>query len=96
MLKNCAGVSADIVSIMVLPGAVVEGCGPVKRYCSMARKCELWNAIFSSLGVLQYDTTIAGVVRFLGWCGMLAVVGWLVWVSLKQLEVSTQHSEKGI
>jgi hypothetical protein len=38
-----------------------------------------WNAIFSSLGVLQYDTTIAGVVRFLGWCGMLAVVGWLVW-----------------
>ena len=38
-----------------------------------------WNAIFSSLGVLQYDTTIAGVVRFLGgvgcwewwggWCG---------------------------
>jgi hypothetical protein len=55
-----------------------------------------WNAIFSSLGVLQYDTTIAGVVRFLGWCGMLAVVGWLVWVSLKQSEVSTQHSEKGI
>jgi len=37
-----------------------------------------WHTIFSSLGVLQYDTTIAGLVRFLGWCGMLAVVGWLV------------------
>jgi hypothetical protein len=30
-----------------------------------------WYAIFSSLGVLRYDTIIAGVVRVLGWCGML-------------------------
>jgi hypothetical protein len=36
-----------------------------------------WNAIFSSLGVLQYDTTIAAVVRTLGWCGMIASTGWL-------------------
>jgi hypothetical protein len=36
-----------------------------------------WNAIFSSLGVLRYDTTIAGIVRVLGWSGMLACVGWL-------------------
>jgi hypothetical protein len=36
-----------------------------------------WNTIFSSLGVLQYDTTIAAVVRTLGWCGMLACVAWL-------------------
>jgi hypothetical protein len=42
-----------------------------------------WHTIFSSLGVLQYDTTIAGIVRFLGWCGMLAVVSWLVWQSLR-------------
>ena len=42
-----------------------------------------WHTIFSSMGVLQYDTTIAGIVRFLGWCGMLGVVGWLVWQSLK-------------
>jgi hypothetical protein len=34
-------------------------------------------AIFSSLGVLDYDTKIATVVRVLGWCGMLAVVAWL-------------------
>jgi hypothetical protein len=31
-----------------------------------------WNTIFSSLGVLSYDTTIAATVRILGWCGMLA------------------------
>jgi len=32
--------------------------------------------IFSDLGVLNYDTTIAGVVRLLGWCGMIAIVIW--------------------
>jgi len=34
-------------------------------------------AIFSSLGVLNYDMKIAAVVRLLGWCGMIAVVIWL-------------------
>ena len=36
-----------------------------------------WHTIFSSFGVLQYDTAIAGVVRMLGWIGMLACVAWL-------------------
>ena len=36
-----------------------------------------WFVIFSSLGVLERDTVIAGIVRFLGWVGMLAVVAWL-------------------
>lgn len=36
-----------------------------------------FHAIFSGLGVLQYDTKIASVVRLLGWCGMLASVVWL-------------------
>ena len=35
-----------------------------------------FNTIFSSLGLLDYDTTIAAVVRTLGWCGMIAVVIW--------------------
>jgi hypothetical protein len=54
-----------------------------------------WNTIFSSLGVLQYDTTIAGVVRFLGWCGMIAVVAWFVWSGWKSEpnEDSTLASE---
>jgi hypothetical protein len=36
-----------------------------------------WFAIFSSMGVLKYDTTIAGMVRFTGWIGMIATVAWL-------------------
>jgi hypothetical protein len=36
-----------------------------------------WFLIFSSLGVLQRDTTIAAVVRFLGWLGMISCVLWL-------------------
>jgi len=42
-----------------------------------------WNTIFSSLGVLQYDTRIAEVIRLLGWCGMIGIVVWLVWRSLR-------------
>ena len=36
-----------------------------------------FHAIFSSLGVLDYDTRIAMMVRILGWCGMLACTVWL-------------------
>lgn len=36
-----------------------------------------FHTIFSSLGVLDYDTKIAAVVRLLGWCGMIACVIWL-------------------
>jgi hypothetical protein len=35
-----------------------------------------WNTIFSSLGLLAYDTKIAAVVRLMGWCGMLASTAW--------------------
>jgi hypothetical protein len=41
-----------------------------------------WHTIFSSLGLLQYDTRIAGTVRLLGWCGMFGTVLWLVRQSL--------------
>jgi hypothetical protein len=37
-----------------------------------------WNAIFSSLGLLNWDTSIAAVVRALGWMGMALVPVWLV------------------
>lgn len=33
--------------------------------------------IFSGLGVLNWDTTIAAVVRTLGWIGMIGCVAWL-------------------
>jgi hypothetical protein len=45
-----------------------------------------WFNIFSSLGVLQHDTRIAGVVRLLGWCGMIATVGWFGIRSLRGSE----------
>ena len=35
--------------------------------------------MFSQLGVVQYDTKIAAVVRALGWLGMIGVVVWLLW-----------------
>jgi hypothetical protein len=35
-----------------------------------------FHAIFSRLGVLDYDTKIAMTIRLLGWCGMIAVVIW--------------------
>ncbi len=36
-----------------------------------------WFNIFSSLGLLQYDTKIAAVVRLAGWAGMMGTVTWL-------------------
>jgi hypothetical protein len=47
-----------------------------------------WHTIFSSLGILQYDTKIAAVVSFMGWLGMLGTVFWLIRESLK--DVPTQ------
>ena len=50
-----------------------------------------FHAIFSSLGVLDYDTRIAAVVRLLGWCGMLACVAWLAMRARSQ-KATTQTS----
>jgi hypothetical protein len=36
-----------------------------------------WHTIFFSMGRLQWDIAIAGVLRLLGWAGMLACVAWL-------------------
>ena len=41
--------------------------------------------IFSSLGVLDYDTKIGATVRFLGFCGMIGVTLWLA-TRLKEKE----------
>lgn len=37
-----------------------------------------WFVMFSWLGLLERDTSIAAAVRFLGWLGKLGVVAWLV------------------
>jgi hypothetical protein len=51
-------------------------------------------AIFSSLGVLNYDTRIAAVVRILGWCGMLACVCWLVSKGRKVTDQSVRSQNR--
>jgi hypothetical protein len=38
-----------------------------------------WLTMFSQMGVLEYDTKIATVVRAIGWMGMIAVMVWLWW-----------------
>jgi len=38
-----------------------------------------WLTLFSQMGVLEYDTKIAAVVRAIGWLGMIAVAAWLWW-----------------
>src|ERR1019366_273833 len=35
-----------------------------------------WQTMFTQMGLLEYDTRIAAVVRLLGWLGMIAVVVW--------------------
>jgi hypothetical protein len=42
-----------------------------------------WNYLFGKLGVLQHDTQIAMCMRVLGWIGMLATTGWMVYRSLR-------------
>ena len=65
----------------------------VATYMADSRKMELqyitvgdpdfaehdWETMFSQIGVLQYDTKIAAVVRVIGWLGMIAAVAWLWW-----------------
>jgi hypothetical protein len=65
-----------------------ENLWNIARYMADARAQELplvgggehdWTEIFSRWGALQQDTSIAGFVRLVGWIGVLACWGWLVW-----------------
>src|SRR5579862_5691401 len=51
--------------------------------------------IFTSLGVLQYDTNIAAVVRLLGWCGMIGIVIWFAMQPTGNPAESKEDSEMG-
>ncbi|MFZ0981215.1 MAG: hypothetical protein WAN23_17570, partial [Candidatus Acidiferrales bacterium] len=54
-----------------------------------------WNYLFGKLGLLQHDTQIAMAVRVLGWIGMLATTGWMVYRSLRpeNAPVQVKHNE---
>jgi len=49
-----------------------------------------WLTLFSRMGVLEYDTRIAAVVRGLGWLGMIVVVAWF-WRRTKITEARKQQ-----
>lgn len=51
-----------------------------------------WYNIFSNLGLLQSDTKIAGVVRFLGWCGMVLIGGWFFVKSMSSSRSSQRRA----
>jgi len=44
-----------------------------------------WTFMFGKLGLIEHDTSIAAVVRVLGWVGMISVVIWLLWKSRASL-----------
>jgi hypothetical protein len=44
-----------------------------------------WNYLFGKLGVLDHDAQIAHSTRFVGWIGMLTVVGWLFWRGISDM-----------
>ncbi len=38
-----------------------------------------WAYLFGKLGLLRFDTALGHAFRFLGWLGMIGVVGWLAY-----------------
>jgi hypothetical protein len=82
---------------------------PTATYMADARRLELplltvgdaeyvihdWEYLFGKLGVLQYDTRIAAMVRAAGWIGMIGVCVWLVWRGLNDVAtVKAEHPDE--
>ena len=79
---------------------------PIATYMADARAQELplltvgdgddvihdWNYLLTKIGLLEHDTQIAGVVRFLGWIGMIGVTLWLLRRGLSNKAESSAHS----
>ena len=76
------------VSFAVTLAWFFENLFSIARYMADARAQVLplvgggqhdWQAIFTGWGTLNADTQIAGVVRALGWLGLLATWAWIAW-----------------
>lgn len=81
---------------------------PISTYMADARAQELplltigdteyvihdWNYLFGKLGVLDHDIQIAGLMRFLGWAGMIAVVIWLLWRGVNDVAPAKSEIER--
>jgi len=51
-----------------------------------------WFTMFGQIGVLEYDTKIAAVVRAIGWLGMIAVAVWLWWRTKQSAHPQGPHA----
>ena len=49
-----------------------------------------WTHIFGQLGLLPHDVQIGHATRFLGWCGMLAVLVWYFYRTHAQAEPKSE------
>ncbi|MFH2011631.1 MAG: hypothetical protein ABIJ37_02840 [Pseudomonadota bacterium] len=74
---------AALVSFSVSILWFFENFFNIARYMADARAHDLplvgsgehdWTRIFSSLGLLNYDTAIANFVRFIGWLGLISTM----------------------
>jgi hypothetical protein len=50
-----------------------------------------WTILFTHWGVLAHDTTIAAIVRGVGWMGMIAAVAWLAWRHLTSVDAVSPY-----
>ena len=51
-----------------------------------------WAAILSSWGVLQHDTTLATILRALGWLGLLLTLVWTTYLWWQYKKLYTGHT----
>ena len=77
-----------------------ENCLYIAAYMADARRSALplvgsdesdWTILFTHWGVLAQDTTIAAIVRSVGWIGMIAAVAWLAWMHLTREEAVSPY-----
>jgi hypothetical protein len=50
-----------------------------------------WEILFSQWGVLAQDQKIGGIMRALGWTGMLATLGWLAYRTRHDASLATEQ-----
>ena len=70
---------------------VLQNWFNIARYMADARRLELplvgggdhdWNTILTRWDLLQYDTRIAATLELIGWIGIAATCGWVLWRAL--------------
>jgi len=79
----------SLVSVSVALLWVFENFFNIAGYMATARSLEVyligggehdWTSILSRWGVLQYDTTIATIVRVIGWFGLFLTLVWTTYL----------------